>query len=57
MTIECEFCGKGPADGTSVFRVNRKGEKGIWRCRPHLDKQPDPETSRVVEILEKGNSE
>lgn len=52
----CEVCGKGPAQGVSVFRANAKGVPGIWRCRAHLsseqaEKMPD-ETIRLVNIID-----
>jgi hypothetical protein len=39
-------------NGISVFRQNPKGQKGIWRCEAHLDKQPDPEVYELVSALE-----
>jgi uncharacterized protein YwgA len=57
--MKCEKCGKGPADGVSVYRVNEKGVKGIWRCVNHLEPEkhpaPDTETVKLVNILEEWN--
>ena len=33
--IACEICGRGPAEGVDVFRVNAKGVPGVWRCKAH----------------------
>lgn len=49
----CEVCRKGPPDGLSVFRVNPKGQPGIWRCRAHLDSPPDPDLDRAVREIER----
>jgi hypothetical protein len=54
--IKCEICGKSPSDGTALFRVNKTGIKGVWRCREHLTNKQlsdiDPETARIVSIIE-----
>jgi hypothetical protein len=51
--MNCNVCGKGPADGVSVFRVNEKGVPGIWACEKHIDlKLVNPETKDIVHILE-----
>ncbi len=33
--FECEVCKRGPADGVTTFRVNQKGEPGVFRCSGH----------------------
>lgn len=48
--IFCRICKLGPADGVSVYRLNPKGEKGIWGCKEHSN--PDPITAEMVETLE-----
>ena len=54
--MKCEKCGKGPQDGISLYRINEKGVPGKWCCEKHLDPNkhpaPDPETVRLVKILE-----
>lgn len=30
-------CDRSPANGDALFRVNPKGEKGIFMCREHAD--------------------
>ena len=50
--MKCEWCGKGPADGTSVFRINEKGIPGIWRCEADLDRKPDEDVYELVSIIE-----
>ena len=33
--MKCHVCGKTPAEGTTLYRQNPKGEKGIWACLEH----------------------
>jgi hypothetical protein len=53
---ECELCGKGPADGVTVFRVNAVGVEGIWRCRKCITSEQadklDPEGVRIANIID-----
>jgi hypothetical protein len=53
---KCCFCERGPQDGVTVYRVNAKGEAGIWACREHrqqADAPPtDPEVQRLVNAIE-----
>lgn len=51
--MRCSVCGKGPMDGVTVYRVNAKGEKGVWACRQHKLTPPDPEVERLDAILNK----
>jgi hypothetical protein len=52
-SMNCHVCGKGPADGISVYRINEKGVPGICACERHIDpKLVDPETRKIVKILE-----
>jgi hypothetical protein len=37
--ISCEICGRGPANGTTVYRANEKGVPGIWRCAAHVNER------------------
>jgi len=33
--IKCRLCGRGPQECKGVLhRVNEKGVKGVWECRP-----------------------
>lgn len=52
----CCICGKGPANGVSVFRINEKGVPGIWACEQHIrqtDGAPiDPDMRRLTNIIE-----
>ncbi len=54
--MNCEICNKGPREGVTVYRVNPKGQQGIWRCPAHLtSEQADgihPETIQVVRLIE-----
>jgi hypothetical protein len=51
----CLFCRKGPMDGVSLYRINAKGEAGVWACARHkgqTDAKPDKATEDFVKILE-----
>ena len=52
--MKCEICRLGPADGLSVYRVNPKGQEGIWRCKPHLGSSAPiaPEVAAIAEAIE-----
>jgi hypothetical protein len=50
--MKCMVCGKGMADGVSLFRQNPKGEAGIWACRAHRRDVPDPTVERIVNAVE-----
>jgi hypothetical protein len=52
---QCIFCRKGPADGVSLFRINAKGQPGVWACRPHMkrtDATIPEEVGDIVSIIE-----
>jgi hypothetical protein len=41
-----------------MHRINEKGVPGIWACGEHFEQgnwKKDPETMRIVKILEKGS--
>lgn len=49
--MKCVVCPKGPPE-VALYRVNPKGETGIWACEKHklgIDK----EVKRIVEAIEK----
>lgn len=52
--MKCFACDRrGPEH--SLFRVNAKGQPGIWACWEHkrnADAMPDPELERIVRELE-----
>lgn len=52
--MQCEICGKSPSDGkTAIFRINSKGEDGIWRCEEHLkEHKVDPEVLWLVDAIQ-----
>jgi hypothetical protein len=35
MTMHCYLCHRGPNTGHALFRINPKGEAGIWACETH----------------------
>jgi hypothetical protein len=49
-------CNRGPATtGHAIYRVNAKGQPGIWACEKHralTDAPRDPELDRVVTVIE-----
>lgn len=54
MAMRCLFCQKGPAQGVSVYRVNAKGQPGVWACERHMkntDAKIDPEIKALSEAL------
>lgn len=51
----CVVCGKGMTTGHSLFRINPKGQPGIWACAEHIkntDVKIDPEVLRIAGILD-----
>lgn len=55
--MKCEICGRGPAEGVSIFRQNAYGEPGIWRCKACNEQPIDPEVKEIVEIIEGADRE
>ena len=51
--FRCEICARGPAQNITVFRVNPKGEKGIFRCSQHLQSPPEKELRDITDLIEK----
>lgn len=55
--MHCLFCRKGPAQdqgGVSLFRVNAKGQPGVWACGDHIgrtDAKVDPDVLRIANAL------
>jgi hypothetical protein len=48
-------CNRGLATGHTVYRINAKGQLGIWACEEHrkdTDAPRDPELDRIINILE-----
>lgn len=38
--MRCMMCGLDPATATgpaAVYRLNNKGQKGVWACKAHYD--------------------
>jgi hypothetical protein len=48
--MRCLFCGKSPAEGVAVFRVNAKGQPGVWACEKHI-KQTDATVDSAVKQI------
>ena len=54
--MKCEICGRGPADGVTVYRANEKGVRGVWRCERHpcaesFARQHDPAIEAIDNAL------
>ena len=54
--MRCVVCSKGPMDSnpTSVFRINPKGEIGLYACENHKT-ECDQAVVEIVRVLEKLN--
>ena len=34
--VRCMICGADPSkEATAIFRLNNKGQRGVWACKPH----------------------
>lgn len=59
--MKCEICGQGPlgVNSVTVYRVNPKGVKGIWRCLVHLTPEQrtaiDHDVQGIVQAIEEDN--
>lgn len=55
--MNCVKCGKGPADGVTIYRTTPKGQEPNWHCEKCLDpnKHPAPDkiTLELSHLLEK----
>jgi hypothetical protein len=52
--FKCCICQKGIPDVPSLFRINAKGQPGIWACAAHrnrTDAKIDPELDAAVDII------
>ncbi len=53
--MKCFICDRGPTEGITIYRINPKGENGIWACsvhRPITAPHIDPEIKEIVRIIE-----
>lgn len=48
--MHCLFCGRGPAQGVNLFRVNAKGRLGVWACDEHI-KNTDASVDAAVKLI------
>ena len=59
VPFHCEVC-KTFGRTVPLYRVNLKGEDGVWRCwvclTPEQRKNVDPEVKRICEILQQKTS-
>ena len=51
----CEVCGVS-SHTTATYRVNPKGEPGVFRCEGCLETAPNPEMKRLVEVISQGRA-
>ena len=52
--MKCLFCQKGVAQGVSLYRVNAKGQPGVWACAAHIgqtDATVDPVVREIAGAL------
>jgi hypothetical protein len=53
--MKCVICKRGPLQGVTVFRINAKGQPGLWACKKHIgqtDAPPiDPVVDEIVSII------
>ena len=57
--MKCLFCGKTSPPHT-LFRVNAKGQTGVWACRAHIrntDATVDPMVKEITNVLEQRKRE
>lgn len=56
---ECAVCGRGPAEGVTVYRMNATGQPGLWSCNEHKDhfdgRIPD-DVRAITRAIEKGRT-
>lgn len=53
--MKCAVCNRGPAEGISIFRMNEKGQPGLWACnehKDHFDGRIDDDLAKLVRTLE-----
>ena len=59
--MNCCICLKGPADGTTIYRVAPLGTIGPWACKEHLKQagapDPHPDVCAIVECFENDAAE
>ena len=48
--MKCLFCNATPAKGATLYRVNAKGQPGVWACGKHI-KQTDASISEEVKQI------
>jgi len=48
----CEVCGVS-SQNKPTFRVNPKGELGIFRCEDCLDTSTDPIVKEIVNVIQR----
>jgi hypothetical protein len=49
------MCTVSPQTGGALYRINAKGQPGIWACREHLqntDGKIDPTVDKLTSIIE-----
>ena len=49
--MRCLICRKGPNDNVPIYRVNPKGQKGIWACKRHISQTDAPPIDSDVAII------
>lgn len=54
--MKCVICQKGPMNGVTLYRINAKGQPGLWACDRHYGQTDGPprseENMAIVRVLE-----
>jgi len=53
----CDICYKGIRDNVILFRQNKKGEDGKWRCQFCNKQQIDDTIREIAYTIYKGNNQ
>jgi len=52
--LRCEICNID-AFVKPLYRNNKKGVPGVWRCKDHLGKKPKTGVKEIVDIIHRRN--
>lgn len=55
--MRCCVCGRGPMHGTTVHRLNEKGQPGVWVCEQHWTGEPDEAVKLIERALTRAEGE
>lgn len=52
MSLQCVICKKG-APYVSLYRINAKGQPGLWACSKHVSQTDAPPIDPTVALVVK----